>query len=177
MFLTSRLRLIPDVAIVGEADNGAEAIKLVERDRPDVSLLDVQMPEVDGLSVVRLLRRRYLPLVVFVTAYDEYAVKAFEMNAVDYLTKPVAETRLRDALAAPASGSSVRTSGIRGRGRPRGRRPYHRVRPSRGSIGFRSGGSTTSCWCRCRSLRPWSPRANCCTSRRRVRGSTRSITA
>ena len=61
-------------------------------------LLDVQMPEVDGLSVVRLLRRRYLPLVIFVTAFDEHAVKAFEMNAVDYLTKPVSEPRLREAL-------------------------------------------------------------------------------
>jgi two-component system LytT family response regulator len=56
------------------------------------------MPEVDGLSVVRLLKRRYLPLVIFVTAYDEYAVKAFELNAVDYLTKPVSEARLREAI-------------------------------------------------------------------------------
>ena len=89
---------IPDVSVVGEAANGAEAIQLIEQHRPDVALLDLQMPEVDGLSVVRLLRRRFLPLVIFVTAYDEYAVKAFELNAVDYLTKPVSEARLREAL-------------------------------------------------------------------------------
>jgi two-component system LytT family response regulator len=97
-FLAAALRSVADVAVVGEAANGAEAIQLIERHRPDVALLDVQMPEVDGLTVVRLLRRRYLPLVIFVTAFDEHAVKAFEMNAVDYLTKPVSEPRLREAL-------------------------------------------------------------------------------
>jgi len=96
--LAAALRSVPDVAVVGEAANGAEAIQLIERHHPDVALLDVQMPEVDGLSVVRLLRRRFLPLVIFVTAFDEHAVKAFEMNAVDYLTKPVSEPRLREAL-------------------------------------------------------------------------------
>ena len=97
-FLVALLRTFPDVSIVGQAANGAEAIQAIEKHRPDLALLDLQMPEVDGLSVVRLLKRRYLPLVIFVTAYDEYAVKAFEMNAVDYLTKPVSEARLRDAL-------------------------------------------------------------------------------
>jgi len=97
-FLTSLLADVPDVAVVGEAANGADAIHVIEEKRPDVALLDLQMPEIDGMSVVRLLRRRYLPLVVFVTAYDEYAVKAFEINAVDYLTKPVSEVRLRETL-------------------------------------------------------------------------------
>ena len=97
-FLAAILRQVPDVAIVGEAADGAEAIRVIERQKPDLALLDVQMPEVDGLSVVRLLRRRVLPLVIFVTAYDEHAVKAFEMHAVDYLTKPVGESRLREAL-------------------------------------------------------------------------------
>jgi two-component system LytT family response regulator len=97
-FLVAALRSIPDVAVVAEAANGADAIQLIERHKPDVALLDVQMPEVDGLSVVKLLRRRYLPLVIFVTAYDEHAVKAFEVNAVDYLTKPVSDARLREAL-------------------------------------------------------------------------------
>ena len=63
-----------------------------------MALLDLQISEVDGISVVRLLQRRFLPLVIFVTAYDEYAVKAFELNAIDYLTKPVAEARLREAI-------------------------------------------------------------------------------
>jgi two-component system LytT family response regulator len=97
-FLAALLRSMGDVAIVGEARNGAEAIQVIEKEKPDVALLDLQMPEIDGLTVVRLLKRRYLPLVVFVTAYDEYAVKAFEMNAVDYLTKPVTEPRLRETL-------------------------------------------------------------------------------
>jgi two-component system LytT family response regulator len=97
-FLAATLRLLPDVVVIGEATNGAEAIQLIERHKPDVAFLDVQMPEVDGLSVVRLLRRKYLPLVIFVTAYDEHAVKAFEMNAVDYLTKPMSEARLREAV-------------------------------------------------------------------------------
>ena len=81
----------------GEAANGSEAIPLIERERPDVAFIDLQMPEVDGLGVVRLVRRRFLPLVIFVTAYDEYAVKAFDLNAVDYLTKPVNAGRLRAA--------------------------------------------------------------------------------
>jgi two-component system LytT family response regulator len=97
-FLTALLRAISDVTVVGEATNGSQAIQLIERHKPDVALLDVQMPAVDGLSVVRLLRRRFLPLIIFVTAFDEHAVKAFEMNAVDYLTKPVGESRLREAL-------------------------------------------------------------------------------
>jgi two-component system LytT family response regulator len=98
LFLAALLRSVPEVTIVAQAANGAEAIQLIEQHRPDLALLDLQMPEVDGLGVVRLLRRRYLPLVVFVTAYDEFAVKAFELNAVDYLTKPVTEVRLREAV-------------------------------------------------------------------------------
>jgi two-component system LytT family response regulator len=97
-FLASLVRSVPDVTIVGHAANGAEAIQLIEQHKPDVALLDLQMPEVDGLSVVRLLSRKSLPLVIFVTAFDEYAVKAFEVNAVDYLTKPVSEVRLKEAL-------------------------------------------------------------------------------
>jgi len=97
-FLAALLRSFPEVVVVGEAGNGAEAVRLIEEYRPEVAFLDLQMPEIDGLSVVRLLKRRHLPLVIFVTAYDEYAVKAFELNAVDYLTKPISEARLGDAL-------------------------------------------------------------------------------
>lgn len=94
-FLTNLLGHFPDVEVVGEASNGAEAVELIERVAPDLALLDLQMPEVDGLGVVRLLRKDRLPLVAFVTAYDEYAVRAFEMNAIDYLLKPVEPARLR----------------------------------------------------------------------------------
>jgi two-component system LytT family response regulator len=97
-FLASLLRSFEDVEVVGEAAHGAEALEIIEREKPDLALLDLQMPEVDGLSVVRLLRGRRPPLVVFVTAYDQYAVRAFEVNAVDYLLKPVSAARLREAL-------------------------------------------------------------------------------
>ena len=88
-FLAGMLAGFEDVDVIGEATNGAEAVELIERTAPDLVLLDLQMPEVDGLGVVRLIRRDKMPLIAFVTAYDEYAVRAFQMNAVDYLLKPV----------------------------------------------------------------------------------------
>lgn len=97
-FLAAMLRGFEDVKLVGAAENGAEAIELIERERPDLALLDLQMPEIDGLGVVRLLKKGRAPLVAFVTAYDEYAVRAFELNAVDYLLKPVDRARLREAV-------------------------------------------------------------------------------
>jgi two-component system, LytTR family, response regulator len=97
-FLSAMLRTFKDVEVLAEASNGMDAVQMIEKLRPDLALLDLQMPEVDGLGVVRLLRKNRTPLVVFVTAYDEYAVRAFEVNAVDYLLKPVEPTRLRQAL-------------------------------------------------------------------------------
>jgi two-component system LytT family response regulator len=93
--LAGLLAHFEDVEVVGEAANGTECVALIERLSPDLALIDLQMPEIDGLGVVRLVRRDKLPLVAFVTAYDEYAVRAFEMNAVDYLLKPVDAARLR----------------------------------------------------------------------------------
>jgi two-component system LytT family response regulator len=97
-FLVNLLRGAPDVVVVGEAADGAEAVAVIERERPDLAFLDLQMPELDGLGVVRLIRKDRLPLVAFVTAYDEYAVQAFELNAIDYLLKPVDPLRLRQTL-------------------------------------------------------------------------------
>jgi two-component system, LytTR family, response regulator len=96
--LVTLLADFPDVAVIGEAQNGAEAVQLIERERPDLALLDLQMPEVNGMTVWRLVRRDRLPLVACVTAYDDYAVEAFEMNAIDYLLKPVDPTRLGATL-------------------------------------------------------------------------------
>jgi two-component system, LytTR family, response regulator len=96
--LRAILTSFPDVEIVGEAENGSEAVELIESTRPDLALLDLQMPEVDGLGVVRLLRKDRMPLVAFVTAFDQYAVRAFELNAVDYLLKPVDPARVRETL-------------------------------------------------------------------------------
>jgi two-component system LytT family response regulator len=97
-FLIALLRSFEDAVVVGEAESGKNAVALIERDRPDLALLDWQMPELDGIGVVRMLRKDAMPLVAFVTAYDEYAVKAFEVNAVDYLLKPVDKARLRETL-------------------------------------------------------------------------------
>jgi two-component system, LytTR family, response regulator len=97
-FLIALLRSYDDVTVVGEAESGKEAVALIEQEHPDLALLDLQMPELDGIGVVRMLKKDDMPLVAFVTAYDEYAVKAFEVNAVDYLLKPVDKARLRDAL-------------------------------------------------------------------------------
>jgi two-component system LytT family response regulator len=97
-FLAALLRSFEDVVIVAEAASGREAVAAIEREHPDLALLDLQMPELDGIGVVRMLKKADMPLVAFVTAYDEYAVRAFEVNAVDYLLKPVEKTRLRDAI-------------------------------------------------------------------------------
>ena len=97
-FLAALLRSFEDVVLVAEAETGKEAVAAIERERPDLALLDLQMPELDGIGVVRMLKKTEMPLIAFVTAYDEYAVRAFEVNAVDYLLKPVEKTRLREAL-------------------------------------------------------------------------------
>jgi two-component system, LytTR family, response regulator len=98
-FLANMLRRSSDVDLVAEAASGVEAIEAIERTRPDLALLDLQMPEVDGLAVVRTVRRDALPLVAFVTAHDDYAVQAFELNVIDYLLKPVEPARLEQTLA------------------------------------------------------------------------------
>jgi two-component system LytT family response regulator len=97
-FLRALLRSFEDVIVVGEAASGPEAVTIIEHERPDLALLDLQMPELDGFGVVRMLKKQAMPLIAFVTAYDEYAVRAFEVNAVDYLLKPIEKSRLRAAL-------------------------------------------------------------------------------
>lgn len=98
-FLLSLLRSFDDIAVVGEAASGKDAVALIEKERPDLALLDWQMPELDGIGVVRMLKKVAMPLVAFVTAYDEFAVRAFEINAVDYLLKPVEKARLRETVS------------------------------------------------------------------------------
>ena len=98
-------------AIVGEARSGKEAVVTIEREGPDLALLDLQMPELDGIGVVRMLKKRRLPLIAFVTAFDEYAVRAFEMNAVDYLLKPVDKRRCARPSTALRNVSTVKRCG------------------------------------------------------------------
>ncbi len=92
------MREFENVSLVGEAENGAEAVEKIKLLKPDLALLDLQMPEMSGLEVVKNLAENETPFVAFVTAFDEYAVKAFEINAIDYLLKPVEKTRLAETL-------------------------------------------------------------------------------
>jgi two-component system LytT family response regulator len=92
------LALEADVRVIGECADGRTALRSIAAEAPDLVLLDVQMPEVDGVEVARRLRAPR-PAIVFVTAFDHYAVQAFEIHAVDYLLKPVSRDRLADALA------------------------------------------------------------------------------
>jgi DNA-binding LytR/AlgR family response regulator len=88
----------PEIEIVGEAENGEQAIKSIQALRPDLVFLDLQMPGMDGFEVVRRLDGPKLPCVVIVTAYDSYAIRAFEAGAIDYLLKPIGEERLTHCL-------------------------------------------------------------------------------
>ncbi|UPG85605.1 LytTR family DNA-binding domain-containing protein [Luteibacter aegosomatis] len=87
-----------DMLLVGTADDGMSAAHCIETDRPDVAFLDVQMPALSGLQVAAQLEAADAPLIVFVTAYDEHAVNAFDLNAVDYLLKPYDQARLLRTL-------------------------------------------------------------------------------
>lgn len=88
----------PGVEIAGECTDGVDAIEAIRSLRPDLIFLDVQMPEVDGFAVLERLTPDEMPLVIFVTAFDEHAVRAFEVHALDYLLKPFEDDRFREAL-------------------------------------------------------------------------------
>jgi two-component system LytT family response regulator len=92
-------RLLADVKgieLVGEAEDGIQAVEAIEREKPDLVLLDIQMPGLDGFGVIEALEDP--PPIIFVTAYDEYAIRAFEVNALDYLLKPFSRQRLEKAI-------------------------------------------------------------------------------
>src|SRR4051812_14647812 len=86
--LTDLLRRDEHVTAVLEAGDGVAAVAVIEREQPDLVFLDVQMPELDGLGVIDAIGPTQMPLTVFVTAYDQHAIRAFEFNALDYLLKP-----------------------------------------------------------------------------------------
>ncbi|HTP32463.1 MAG TPA: LytTR family DNA-binding domain-containing protein [Candidatus Acidoferrales bacterium] len=109
--LRAFLRPEADMEIVGECGNGDDAVAAIRKIRPDLVFLDIQMPGKDGFAVLAELDPRHLPLIIFVTAHDQYAVQAFEQRALDYLLKPFgrkrfqdAVSRARDRLAGPESG-------------------------------------------------------------------------
>ncbi|MCP3063814.1 LytTR family DNA-binding domain-containing protein [Myxococcus sp. K38C18041901] len=88
----------PEVTVVGEAGNGPDAVRLIREQRPDLVLLDVQMPELNGFEVLARLAPGEVPAVIFVTAYDRYALRAFDIHALDYLLKPFRDERFHDAV-------------------------------------------------------------------------------
>ena len=96
--LKIRLDRIGGVDVIGECKNGREAIASISAEQPDVVFLDIQMPGMDGFDVVRELQADTMPMIVFVTAFDHYAVNAFDVHAVDYVLKPVEEDRLCAAI-------------------------------------------------------------------------------
>ena len=87
-----------DVTIVGECSGGREAVTAIVQHHPDPVFLDIQMPDLDGFQVLEAVAMDWLPAVVFVTAYDEYAIQAFDVNAMDYILKPIEPARFRKAL-------------------------------------------------------------------------------
>ena len=96
--LKLRLKEIADIEIVGEARNGREALALIAEKKPDLVFLDIQMPGISGFEVVQQLDVKTMPIILFLTAYDEYAVQAFEVNALDYILKPIDEERQHQVL-------------------------------------------------------------------------------
>jgi len=97
-----RVRLLlgeePDVEVIGESGDGFEAVDQIQATRPDLVFLDVQMPDMDGFEVLRRVPQALLPVVIFTTAYDQHALRAFEVSALDYLLKPFKPTRFKEAV-------------------------------------------------------------------------------
>jgi two-component system, LytTR family, response regulator len=114
--LRVRLGLERDIDLIGEAGDGPRAVELIRRELPDLVLLDVQMPGMDGFEVLTRIAEDCLPSIIFVTAHDRYALKAFEVHAVDYLLKPLDGARLRQAVdrvrRAVAMGQSAPREGL-----------------------------------------------------------------
>jgi two-component system, LytTR family, response regulator len=97
--LTVLLRRDPDVGTVGECSSGADAIEVIRTSKPDLVFLDVQMPECGGFDVLEMLGNDVPPIIIFVTAYDQYALRAFEAGALDYLLKPFDDARFQRAMS------------------------------------------------------------------------------
>src|SRR5580765_5311552 len=88
----------PEIEIIGECADGREAVAAIKRQPPDLLFLDVQMPELDGFAVLEAIQGKRMPAVIFVTAHDKFALRAFEVHAVDYLLKPFDRERFQTAL-------------------------------------------------------------------------------
>jgi CheY-like chemotaxis protein len=154
-------RRAADVEVVGECADGEEAVAAIERLSPELVFLDVQIPGLDGFGVIRAVTPQRMPMVVFTTAYDEYALRAFEVHALDYLLKPFDAQRFRHARRA-----RTRAARAPAHRRPRaapardgaGRAARGRRRPS-ASSSARAGASTSSGWT---TSTGWTRRATTC---------------
>lgn len=139
--IVALLQALPDAEVVGESDTGSAAIKAIGELSPDLLFLDVQMPEVDGFGVLASIPAPSMPGVIFVTAYDAYALKAFEVHAQDYLLKPFDKDRFYAAFQRAAD--RIRTARSHGaNARPLALlEDIERERPGRARVAVRSGGS------------------------------------
>jgi two-component system, LytTR family, response regulator len=115
-----RVRLLlgeePDVDVIGESEDGFQAVDQIEGTRPDLVFLDVQMPDMDGFEVLRRIPQPLLPVVIFTTAYDQHALRAFEVNALDYLLKPFKPTRFKQAIQRARNLIANQQAGVAARG-------------------------------------------------------------
>lgn len=123
-----------EIHVVGECGDGKRAVKAIRRRRPDLVFLDVQMPEMDGFAVLEALQPEEMPVVIFTTAYDKYALRAFEVHALDYLLKPFDRERFQTALARACEQIERRKNGTLNRrllsllaGRAAGQKPVERL--------------------------------------------------
>lgn len=110
--IRSLLKAETDFEIAGECANGQEAVTAVRDLRPDLMFLDIQMPGLDGFGVLRALNKDWMPLVIFVTAYDQHALKAFEVHALDYLLKPFKQSRFKETVQRARESLAQRGPGV-----------------------------------------------------------------
>jgi two-component system LytT family response regulator len=97
-FIRRMLKQDPEIEIVAECGNGAEAVAIIRKEKPDLVFLDIQMPEMNGFAVLDAVKLEHLPEIIFTTAYESYAIRAFELHALDYLLKPFDQVRFKAAL-------------------------------------------------------------------------------
>jgi two-component system LytT family response regulator len=133
--VVSLLKEEADIEVIGECANGRQAMTAIESSSPDLLFLDIQMPEVNGLDLARTIQSTGTPAVVFVTAYDEYALRAFEVHALDFLLKPFSAERFRSALGHAREQVSQRRKGAT---IPKADAERRAVRPNR--LMIKSGG-------------------------------------
>ena len=115
-----RVRLLlgeePDVEVIGESGDGFEAVDEIQATKPDLVFLDVQMPDMDGFEVLRRVPQASLPVVIFTTAYDQHALRAFEVSALDYLLKPFKPSRFKEAVQRARELIANKQAGVAARG-------------------------------------------------------------